>query len=364
MQIVGSAQAVHEPSFWPHDQYPDLAVHRTAVEHPELAGPANEEYPRDITVSENHMECMGIYEKQSCGINLSVASRIKILHNTIHNSSRSCINVNDGSFGGHEIAYNDIFDAQRETTDHGPFNSWGRDRFWSVPEYNAAGEHGHLIRNYEKDGNVYDLALLDAYQTTEIHDNRFHHRKGAPHSWGIDLDDGSSNYKIYNNLCLGLGIKLREGFERRVYNNILIDGQIQIHVPYEEANDRIERNIIVHAEPYGFACVDEERLIKTGDRIEDNCFYYRSGVRIPEWMKGGKGPGWDRRAVLMEDPGFERPKSGNYTVTNETILEKTGFQNFPMDQFGKTGCAKASPVYPYREWSGSEERQNGLPDKQ
>jgi hypothetical protein len=34
------------------------------------------------------------------------------------------------------------------------------------------------------------------------------------------LDDGSSNYQIYNNLCLNGGIKLREGFYRTVENNI------------------------------------------------------------------------------------------------------------------------------------------------
>ncbi len=32
------------------------------------------------------------------------------------------------------------------------------------------------------------------------------------HGWDIDLDDGSTNYHIYNNLTLNGGIKLREGF--------------------------------------------------------------------------------------------------------------------------------------------------------
>lgn len=134
VQVIGSPKAVYEPSFWNHQLYPYLQVHKNEVEFPQCQGPACEKYPRDIIISENHIQGTGIYEKQSCGVNLSVASGIKILHNTIHNSARSCINVNDGSFGGHEIACNDIYDSQRETTDHGPFNSWGRDRFWSVPD--------------------------------------------------------------------------------------------------------------------------------------------------------------------------------------------------------------------------------------
>ena len=39
----------------------------------------------------------------------------------------------------------------------------------------------------------------------------------------IDLDDGSSNYHIYNNICLNGGLKLREGFYRTVENNIIIN---------------------------------------------------------------------------------------------------------------------------------------------
>ena len=85
---------------------------------------------------------------------------------------------------------------------------------------------------------------------------------------------------------------------------------------------------------------------------------YNEGTRITDRSIPGEGTASGPCRSIM------RPKSGNYTVTNETILKKTGFQNFPMDQFGKTGCAKASPVYPYGEWSGSEERKNGLPDKQ
>ena len=42
------------------------------------------------------------------------------------------------------------------------------------------------------------------------------------HGWDIDLDDGSSNYIITNNLCLRGGIKNREGYGRVVENNIMV----------------------------------------------------------------------------------------------------------------------------------------------
>ncbi|HVG01727.1 MAG TPA: hypothetical protein VM842_02510 [Nitrospira sp.] len=42
------------------------------------------------------------------------------------------------------------------------------------------------------------------------------------HGWDIDLDDGSTNNIITNNLLLHGGLNLREGFRRIVTNNILV----------------------------------------------------------------------------------------------------------------------------------------------
>ena len=47
-------------------------------------------------------------------------------------------------------------------------------------------------------------------------------RWACEHGWDIDLDDGSSNFHIVENLCLCGGIKLREGFLRVVENNIMV----------------------------------------------------------------------------------------------------------------------------------------------
>lgn len=347
VQVVGDPKSAYEASFWEHALYPDLQVHKTSVDFPEKVGPATEDYPRDIEITNNHMENLGIFEKQSCGVNLSVSSRIKILHNTIHKSARSCINVNDGTFGGHEIAYNDVYNAQLETTDHGPFNSWGRDRFWSVPKYNASGESGDLIRNYEKDAKVYDLALIDAYQTNKIHDNRFQHDSDAPHTWGIDLDDGSSNYEIYNNLCLGLGIKLREGFDRKVYNNIILDGQFQIHVSYKEAGDEIYSNIVANTTPYGFAVVDENRFKQAEYAVDKNWYYdFGAKINLPSWYHVNKAQNdYDKNALIDVNPEFKNARSNDYTVLNEEGMEQVGFENFAMDQFGKPGCPCKAPIY-------------------
>lgn len=348
IQVIGKDSAVDHPSFWPNEYYPEHPGHLESVVNPTHTGPVSEEYPRDIVISDNHIYDIGIFEKQSAGCNLSVSSRIKILHNTIHRSARSDINVNDGTFGGHEIAYNDIYEAQRETTDHGPFNSWGRDRFWSVPVYHGGGANGEIMRKYSKDGQTYyDITLLDACQTTKIHHNRFHHASDAPHTWGIDLDDGSSNYEIYKNLCLGMGIKLREGFERKVYNNIIINGKFEIHVSYHQARDEIYSNVVIEKTPWSFAGVDQERFEKAMERVDRNWYYHFSGkVKLPVWFYPNEsGSRFEQHGIIGEDPGFANPGYNDYTITNEETAKKICFENFEMCSFGKRGCEEKPPVY-------------------
>ncbi len=349
IQIAGLPQAVYEPSFWPSEIYNDsegFTVHKTQINEPQHTGPKTDEYPQNITVSNNHMQDMGVYEKQSTGVNISAAKNISIIHNTIHNSPRSCININDGTFGGHIITFNDIFDSQRETEDHGPFNSWGRDRFWSLDGFDTNGQNGAAKRPY---------ALLDAIETTKIHNNRFHHPQNAPHSWGIDLDDGSSNYELYNNLCLGIGVKLREGFCRKVTNNIIIDGQFQIHCTYKQADDVIGQNIVINTEPWGLSGQtggEELRLTDGNYAIDQNCYYSFGGkVKLPRWWADA---GFDQYALFKTDPQFKNPAQNDYAVTNEEVLNKLGFENFNFS-FGKPGCTSASPAYIPRKSSFKEE---------
>lgn len=327
IQIVGDPDSVYQPSFWEHKLYPELPVHLTEVKEPDKTGPRCEKYPREIIIEENHIEQVGMLEKQSSGINLSVSSKISILHNTIHNSSRSLININDGTFGGHKIAYNDLFDAQRETADHGPFNSWGRDRFWSVSEYNASGKFGKMLREYEKDGELFDITQIDACKTTHIHCNRFHHDPKTTHSWGIDLDDGSSNYEIDGNLVLGTGIKLREGFDRRVHHNLIIDGQLNIHVPYEQCRDKIYHNLIFHKTPVATAGCSTRRFRASQISLTDNFAYAGTeNIRLPKFIKGVSQYKPDNGAAS------ELPLTGEW----KSLLNAS---------YGQTDCTAKSPAY-------------------
>ena len=322
VQVVGLMSACRYPSTW--------SKHRTDIADTN-AGPLTDDYPKNITISNNYMFNMGRYEKQSAGVNISMSESVSVQHNTIHRSPRSGININDGTFGGHIIEYNDVFDCVRESGDHGPFNSWGRDRFWSYLGYDTNGNKGAAKYPYRQ---------LDAWKTTIIRNNRFHY--SSVHEWGIDLDDGSSNYQIYNNLCLNTGFKLREGFDRHVYNNIIVNERANIHCTYEDAYNNVERNVIINGTPIAFANSSAGREV-TGHSHFDYNIYWNNGESV-SFPSDWKSSGFDTNSIIA-DPMFRNPAANDYTVTNAAVLQQSGFVNFPMDQFGKPGCPAPPPIH-------------------
>ena len=48
-----------------------------------------------------------------------MASGIVVRHNSIYQVPRAGININDGTWGGHLLEFNDVFDTVLETGDHG-----------------------------------------------------------------------------------------------------------------------------------------------------------------------------------------------------------------------------------------------------
>jgi parallel beta helix pectate lyase-like protein len=291
-------------------------------------GPRGVNYPKDCLIENNLMHHIGLTGKQIAGVFISMSESIRVSHNTIYETPRAAICINDGCWGGHIIEHNDVFHTVRETGDHGPFNSWGRDRFWKTATHSGEG-----LEPFTR-----ERAKLDNWKTTHIRNNRFAHNGG--HSWGIDLDDGTSNYDVYNNLCLGMGIKFREGFFRRMENNVIVRGFGGFHIWLDGSDDVVARNIIVDKEPFQFIRADPS----VAKEIDHNLFWADgtepviSGVAgrgvmtpISEWQSRG----FDRNSMIG-DPLFIDPASGDYRVKPASPALKLGFENFPMDEFGVT----------------------------
>ncbi len=304
-------------------------------------------YPADCVVSNNSIHDIGVFGKQTAGVFISVAEKINVAHNEIVRMPRAAVCINDGTWGGHIIEFNKIHDTVRETGDHGPFNSWGRERFWCLQQSHGPVSHAA--------GNVRE----DAKYTTIIRNNFFRDY----HGWGIDLDDGSSNYHVVNNLCVGISVKLREGDYRTVENNIFVNpaNPPGIHVGYENNHDRIVRNIIVTNTKYdnpetdvnfdpGRAGGEIYQLIyppREGpwfEEVDYNLFFSdageffagvqpRKGERKRYDLEEWRSLGFDRHS-LYSDPLFVDPASGDFRLRPESPALKLGFEPFDMGYFG------------------------------
>ena len=310
--LVGDPAAVRSPSFEYHEFVPYDQLDKTP-------GPKTNNYPAECLVSNNLMRGLGQTEKQVAGVQISMAMDITVSHNTIYDVPRSGINISEGTWGGHIIEFNDVFSTVQETGDHGSFNSWGRDRFWHPKRdqmNQLAATHPELIR-------------LDAQKTTIIRNNRFR----CDHGWDIDLDDGSSNYHIYNNLCLNGGLKLREGFYRTVENNIIVNNSFHPHVWFANSGDVFRKNIVL--KPYY-----PIRVTDWGKEVDYNLFPDQKALDAA--LKNGT----DAHS-LAGDALFVNPALGDYRVKPGSPALSLGFVNFPMDEFGVTAPdlkAKAGKV--------------------
>ncbi|WP_066219970.1 PDZ domain-containing protein [Formosa haliotis] len=297
--FVGDPSAVRSPSF-NYGQFVDLKDIDT------LAGPKNELYPRACVVDNNLIYRIGRIEKQTAGVEIAMAMDITVSHNSIYDVPRAGINIGDGTWGGHILEFNDVFNTVLETHDHGSFNSWGRDRFW----HPKRGVMDSITTQ------IPDMYTWDAVKTTIIRNNRFR----CDHGWDVDLDDGSSNYHIYNNLMLNSGLKLREGFNRVAENNIMVNNSLHPHVWFANSEDVFKYNIVGNA-------YQDVGLLGWGKELDYNLF--------PNEESMMKSQIYDRDLhSAYGDPQFKDPEHLDFTVAETSPALKLGFKNFPMDQFG------------------------------
>lgn len=294
--FVGKPSSVRSPLF-------DATKSQSFLDIDKKRGPKSNEYPKKCTVENCLIEHVGTLEKQATGVEISMSYGISVINTSIYDASRAGINISEGTFGGHLIDGCDIFDTVKETGDHGSFNSWGRDRYW------------HLYDISDREISKY--VKLDCLDKTIIRNSRFRCDRG----WDIDLDDGSSYYEIYNNLCLNGGIKLREGFFRYVHNNIMVNNSVHMHVWYENSGDVVENNIIfTEYQPilmeHGY-----------GKSIDFNVLHSKNTRGIKKAPELHKITGMDKNSIKTKCI-FKNARRGDYRVISPKI---DGFENFPCE---------------------------------
>lgn len=278
-------------------------------------GPRSANYPADCTVEDCLITRTGQVEKQTAPVQIAMAEGIQVIHCSLYDVPRAGINIGDGCWGGHVIDGCDVFDTVKETSDHGSFNSWGRDRFWNLNGLNMnAQDQLDEIRN---------IPFLDARKTTIIKNSRWK----CDHGWDIDLDDGSGNYEICNNLLLNRGLKLREGFGRSVYNNIIVNNGLHPHVWYKYSGDIVERNIFFVD---GYFPAGGMPAKPWGERFDSN-FVHAPGMKGIHEARGLQEQSGNDAHSRMGDALFVNASRGDFRVKPDSPARQIGFCNFPMD---------------------------------
>jgi len=301
VSFVGDPNAVRSPSFEYSQFVPFNQIDRTP-------GPKTNNFPAKCLVYNNLIEEIGDHEIQTAGVQISMSQDITVSHNTISNTPRAAINVSEGTWGGHIIEFNDVFNTVRESGDHGSFNSWGRDRYW----HPVKATLDTIVEKHP------ELVQLDVVHPIIIRNNRFR----CDHGWDVDLDDGSSNYRIYNNLFLNGGLKLREGYNRIVENNIMVNNTFHPHVWFKNSEDVFRRNIVFR----NYAQIGMPRT-KWGKEVDYNIFMDEAS------LSRAKTGDRDMHSVYAP-PMFIAPEKGDYRLKEGSPAFTVGFKNFPMDQFG------------------------------
>lgn len=277
-------------------------------------GPLGDNYPQDCWVDDCLITMTGRDEKQTAPVQISMSQRIRVSHCSIYDVPRAGININEGTFGGHVIEFCDVFNTVLETGDHGSFNSWGRDRFWT-PDVVTISDQVALHP---------DMQYWDVLEPNVLRYNRW----CCDHGWDVDLDDGSSFYRIYCNLLLNGGLKMREGYDRVATNNIILNNSLHPHVWVRNSDDVFKHNIVFTA--YQPAVMNSAlgESDRWGKELDYNLFATGQAA-----MRKFAAHGADAHSVSA-DPLFVNPGQGDFRVRPESPAFKIGFRNFDMTDFG------------------------------
>lgn len=304
--FVGDPAAVRNPLFNYEERHTVDQLDRTP-------GPLTNNYPENCAVEDCLIYRTGRVEKQTAPVEIDMAKSITVRHVSAYDVPRAGINIGDGCWGGHHIDYCDIFETVKETGDHGSFNSWGRDRWWGVKGIDLdsilSGDHA-------------SLPVLDVVEPNILSNSRWR----CDHGWDIDLDDGSSNYRIYNNLCLNGGLKLREGFFRTCENNILVSNTLHAHVWFNDSHDIFRSNIV--SAPYR-----PIQMRKWTQEIDFNLLH-EPGRKLAIPAKALQELSAGDSHSSAADAQFIDAATGDYRVQSSSPAIALGFVNFDMRDFG------------------------------
>ena len=140
---------------------------------------------------------LGVFVKQAGFFYQTMSANTSVASNVAFNAPRAAICLNDGFGGGHLVSRNVAFNVVRETSDHGPLNTWDRNTYrWREGEGGTDGLVSRLDRN---------LWVSNYYASVPA-----------------DHDDGSNGYVDTNNVLLFGGTKSLMGYNKHHIGNAMV----------------------------------------------------------------------------------------------------------------------------------------------
>ena len=155
-------------------------------------------------IEDNHIHHCGEVHNFSPGINVGLCDGTFIRHNLIEDMPHQGIAVGNANYGRNYVEYNHIRRVALITNDTGAIHTWMEDQ-----------------ADPERDGNIYRYNLIEGSQGFRI--NADGSREEFVHSFGIYLDNCTSNCLVYGNIIAGtsVGICIHSGKNNIIENNIL-----------------------------------------------------------------------------------------------------------------------------------------------
>ena len=186
----------------------------------------NGDFPRYNNIVGNIAREIGHFEKQNSFYVQAKTAQSVIKDNVFFNGPRAGVNYNDGFGGGDSLNGNLVFNTCRESSDHGPFNSWDRQPYVTDVVEEGVFSTDMLWRE------VKNNFLVANYQSQEA----------------VDNDDGSAYFETSYNFMVDSSNGMKNDFgghDNRHHHNIYAytgkcmqdwSGQIPEHLDYFHDN--------------------------------------------------------------------------------------------------------------------------------
>jgi parallel beta-helix repeat protein len=166
-------------------------------------------------IEDNEIHHSGCQNKYTAGIFLGISDGTIMEHNHIHHVPHHAINLASNGYGRNHVQYNRIEFACLELHDNGAINMW----------MDELDERGYVIRNAERAGHIIRNNYIGDVIGCRIREDGT--RDEGTLTWGIYLDDFSSNCVIQDNIIVraGSGICIHGGKNNLIENNMILNTQ-------------------------------------------------------------------------------------------------------------------------------------------